>query len=205
MVVLHLNPERWRSSLASKVPVKPIQHFVSPIPSQRVGVGFSTFSARKACVSGFAVRVIVSPLACERFDLDASVFHDLVRWERHVRVHVPVLHALNDVDRTVVVLNDSVEEGTLGPVVVSCVRYHASREVGCGSVDVPFEIALAQRVSVLGVSIDAERAVDSVVHDGTTCFHAAVAPHEFMHPNETRHGHDGSEIWVSKRGGLPGS
>ena len=97
----------------------------------------------------FSVRIIVSPLACECFDFDACIFNELVGWEGHVRVNVPILHALNDVDGAVVILQHPVEEGTFGPVIVTGVGHHASRKVGGWAVHVAFDVSLAKGVSVL--------------------------------------------------------
>ncbi len=39
----------------------------------------------------------MGPLTGEGFDFNARCLNVLVGWEGHVRVNVPVLHALNDV------------------------------------------------------------------------------------------------------------
>ena len=43
-VVLHLNTEGRCSSFALEVPVKPVEHFIGPIPSKRVGVRLRSFA-----------------------------------------------------------------------------------------------------------------------------------------------------------------
>ena len=98
MVVLHLNTKGWCSSLSTEVPIKPIQHLVSPVPSERVGISLGSFTRRKPAVAGFTVGIIVGPLTGQRFDLNASVLNLLMNGEGHVGVDVPVLHALNEVD-----------------------------------------------------------------------------------------------------------
>ena len=155
-------------------------------------------------MAGRAVGVVVSPLTGQRLDLNASVFNDLVSGEGHVRVNVPVLHALNDVDRAVVVLNHAVQEGAFSPVVVAGIGDHATGQVGCWAVEVALHVALTKGVRVFCIAVDTERAVDAVVHDHAACFHAAVAPHQLVDANQTRHGHDGGEVRVAEGGGLPG-
>ena len=123
--------------------------------------------------------------------------------EGHVRIDVPILHALDDVNRALVVLKGPIKEGALGPVIVAAVGHHAAGEVGGGAIGVAFEVAFAQRVAVLAVAVDAERAVHAVVHDHATRFHAAVAPHEVVDADQTRHGHDGREVRVAEGGRLP--
>ena len=102
-----------------------------------------------------------------------------------MRVNIPVLHSLNDVDRTVVVVNHAVKEGSLGPIIVASIGHHSARKVGGWSVDVPFEVTFAQGVCIFPISIDAEGTVNTVVHDHAPCFHAAVSPHQFVHANQT--------------------
>ena len=146
----------------------------------------------------------MSPLTGQCLDFNTSLFDDLVGGEGHVRVNVPILHALNDVDRAVVILNHTVKEGTLGPVIVAGVGHHAARKVSRWTVDVAFHVALTERVSVFTVAVNTEGTVDAVVHDHPSCFHAAVAPHQLVDANKAGHGDDGGEVRVAKSGGLPG-
>ena len=127
----------------------------------------------------------MSPLSGKGFDFDAGLFDQLVGWEGHVRVDVPVLHALNDVDRPVVILNDSVEEGAFGPVIVAGIGHHPTRKISCWSVHVAFEVALAQRVGVFAVAVNTKGAVHTVVHDHATGFHAAITPHQLVNTDES--------------------
>ena len=145
----------------------------------------------------------MGPLACQRLNLNPSVLNLLMDGEGHVWVNVPILHALDEVDRTVVILHDSVEEGTLSPVVVSSIGHHAARKISGWSVDVALEVSFAQSMGVLAVPIDAKRTVDAVVHDGSTGFHASISPHQFVNANEPRHGHDGGQVRVAKGRRLP--
>ena len=144
------------------------------------------------------------PLAGEGFHFDAGGLHQLVGGKRHVRVNVPVLHPLNDVNRAVVVRQHTVKERTLRPVIVAGVGDHPARQVRCGSVDVPFEVTFAQGVGVFAVAVNTKRPVDAVVHDHTTSLHASVSPHQFVNADEARHRHDGGKVGVAKSGRLPG-
>ena len=145
----------------------------------------------------------MSPLTSQCLDFNTGRLDNLVGGEGHVRVDVPILHALNDVDRAVVILNHTVKEGALSPVIVAGIGHHASRKVGCWPVHIAFEVPLAQRVSVFTVAVNTEGTVDAVVHDHPSCFHAAVAPHQFVDANEAGHGNDGGEVGVAEGCGLP--
>ena len=50
-VVLHLHTEGWCASFALEVPVKPVQHLISPVPPERVGVSLQSFTAWQSAMT----------------------------------------------------------------------------------------------------------------------------------------------------------
>ena len=120
-----------------------------------------------------------------------------------MRVDVPVLEPVDDVDRPLEVLERVREEVALLPVVRSCPSEVVPRHVGGGPRVVALDVALAGVLDVARVPIEPERAVDAVVHDRTPGLHAAVPPHQVVHPYEPGHRDDRREVLGAGRSGVP--
>ena len=69
------------------------------------------------------------PLSCKCLDFNASISDLLMHWERHVWVNIPILHALNQIHRTVVILEDTIEERAFSPVRVTSIIDHTSAQI----------------------------------------------------------------------------
>ena len=188
---------------APEVEVEPLQEVVGPVPPQRVREGLGPPSARERLVAPVAVGVVVGPLAVEPLDVEAGVDGHLVGREGHVRVDVPVLEPVDDVDRPFESLERVREEVALLPVVGSGPAEVVPGHVGGRPGVVALDVALARVLDVAGVTVEAERAVDAVVHDRAPGLHAAVPPHEVVHAYEPGHGDDGGEVLGAGGRGVP--
>ena len=107
------------------------------------------------------------PLAKQASRLNARIDESIDGGYSHVRVYVPIVHALYQVHASFVVLEDAVEEIALFPIRPSNFRAkHVRAHTGTGSDDV----IRAHVLIVFFIPVYAVRSVDTVVHDGCTSF-----------------------------------
>jgi hypothetical protein len=68
-------------------------------------------------MAAHSVRVIVPPLTVKPLYLETGIFHHTMYREGHVRVYVPILQTMNDVYRSLVILNRSLKEVPFFPII----------------------------------------------------------------------------------------
>ena len=182
-VVLNLCDQPRLRPFVVQVEVEPLEQVVRPVPAHRKRVSLTPPSHGVARMAGVLVRVVVAPLTVEPFRVKAVFKKDVVSWKSHVRVDIPVLHSVDDVDRAVIVCECLVEETPLLPVVASRPSQVVTREVRPHTCVVAFEVSLTGIPGVLQVTVQTEASVHSVVHYCASSLHASVAPHEVVYPD----------------------
>ena len=159
-----------------KVPIEPLQQVLHPVEPHHLRVGLPPPALPRTIeVVVRPVRVIVVPLAEKPLRLDARVLQLVDHGNGHVGVHVPIVHPLDQVDRTPVVVQHPVKEVPLLPVRSSRLPSpHVGSHPGAWADDV----VGAHVAYVLLVAVDSVGAVDAVVHYRGSGLAAAVLPHE---------------------------
>ena len=178
-----------------EVVVKPLEHVLHPVKTNHLGKRFTSTAAQIGTVVELdrSVGIVVIPLTKQSTRLNACIDEAIDGRDGHVRIDVPVVHALNEVDTSFVILKHTVKEIPLGPIIACDFRAeHVSTHAGARTNDV----IGTQILIVLFVAVNAVRPVDSVVHDGGPRFRGPVFPHQFLHADESRDGHDGFQIIV---------
>ena len=101
-----------------EVVVKPFQHVLHPIKSNHLWKGFTSSAAQFRPVVKLhgTVWVIMVPLPKQSTGFDTAVDEPIDGGNGHVRVNVPIMHALNQVNAPLVVLEHPVEEVPFLPV-----------------------------------------------------------------------------------------
>ena len=142
------------------------------------------------------------PLAKQALCIDACILQSVDGRNRHVRVDVPIVHALNQVNAALVIFDHSVEEITFCPIITCNFR---TKNVGRNASSGPYEIIWAYVLVIFLITVDSVGPIDTIVHDGGTGFRRAVSPHQFLDTDETRDWHDCLEVIMlcSKHSSLP--
>jgi hypothetical protein len=103
-VILNLGNQSGLWPLVLEIEIEPLQHIISPIPTQCIRECLGSPAGVQAFVAASAVRIVVAPLPVEALDIKAGLKQSIVYWESHVRVDVPILQTVDDVHRAVVIL-----------------------------------------------------------------------------------------------------
>ena len=178
-----------------QVVVKPLEHILHPVKTNHLGKRFTTASTQVGTVVELnrSIGIVVIPLAKQSARLNTCINEAIDGRDGHVRIDVPVMHALDEVDASFVILKHPVKEISLSPIIACDFRAeHVSTDTGARADDV----IRAQILIVLFVPVNPVRSVDAVVHDGSSGFGGPVFPHQFFHADESGDGHDGFQIIV---------
>ena len=142
------------------------------------------------------------PLTKQPLCFDTCINERVHCWNCHVWVNVPIMHALNQIDRALIIREHSIEEISFCPVISEYLR---TKQVCRRSCSRSNQIIRTNILVILLVTINAIRPINTVMHNRGSSFSAAISPHEFLDTDEPGNWDDCFQIivFISKHCRLP--
>ena len=175
-----------------QVVLEPAEELHRPIHAAHVRVGFPPVAGRQLAVTVGLVGVVVGPLTGDGPGVDPGVPHQLVGWERVVRVDVPVLQPPHEVNAATVVFEHVREVAALVPIVVPAVPTDFRSGPRCERVEGSDGIVGAHAQVVVG-RIGRGAFVQGVVEHGAALGRTVAVEH-LLNADGAGDGDDGFEM-----------